>query len=54
MLNFFDPAFQEKPSNVQFGLCDNEDGAVAFTDTMNKDKWDTKRYFAAWINNKTF
>jgi len=40
MLNFFDPVFQEKPlKNLQFGLCDNEDGTVAFTDTMNKDRW---------------
>ena len=40
MLNFFDQAFQEKPlNNSQFGLCDNEDGTVAFTNTMNKDKW---------------
>ncbi|GBU27564.1 hypothetical protein R84B8_01098 [Treponema sp. R8-4-B8] len=40
MLNFFDPSFQEKPlKHLQFGLCDNEDGAVAFTDTINKEKW---------------
>jgi hypothetical protein len=40
MLNFFDPAFQEKPqSNLLFGLCDNEDGSVAFIDTMDRDKW---------------
>ena len=39
-LNFFDPMFQEKlQNNVQFGLCDNEDGTAAFIDTMNKDKW---------------
>jgi hypothetical protein len=40
MLDFFDQTFQEKPlNNSQFGLCDNEDGTAAFTDTMNKDKW---------------
>jgi len=40
MLDFFDPMFQEKPlNNLQFGLCDNEDGTAAFTDTTNKDKW---------------
>jgi len=40
MLDFFAPAFQEKPlNNLQFGLCDNEDGTIAFTDTINKDKW---------------
>jgi len=40
MLNFFDPLFQEKPqNNMQFGLCGNEEGVAAFTDTMNKDKW---------------
>jgi len=40
MLDFFAPDFQEKPiNNLQFGLCDNEDGAAAFTDVLNKDKW---------------
>jgi len=40
MLDFFAPEFQEKPlNNLQFGLCDNEDGTVAFTDTINKNKW---------------
>ena len=40
MLNFFDQAFQEEPlKDLQFGLCDNEDGNVAFTDTINNDKW---------------
>jgi len=42
MLNFFDPAFQEKPlKDLQFGLCDNKHGAAVFvdTDTINKNKW---------------
>ena len=40
MLNFFETVFQEDPlKNLQFGLCDNEDGSAAFTDTINKDKW---------------
>ena len=42
MLNFFDPMYQETPINDSlFGLCDNEDGNVAFTDTntMNMVKW---------------
>jgi hypothetical protein len=40
MLNFFDPAFQEKPqNNLLFGLCDNEDGSAAYTDTTDRDKW---------------
>jgi hypothetical protein len=40
MLNFFDPTFQEKPlNNIQFGLCDNKKGNVAFTSTINKDQW---------------
>jgi len=42
MLNFFDPAYQESPINDSlFGLCDNEDGNVAFTDTdiENENNW---------------
>jgi hypothetical protein len=40
MLDFFDEAYQEPPINdVLFGLCDNEDGNVAFTDKTDKNKW---------------
>ncbi|GHT97065.1 hypothetical protein FACS1894142_0650 [Spirochaetia bacterium] len=39
-MNFFDPTFQEPPISVfPFGLCDDEDGQIAYTDTANKKKW---------------
>jgi hypothetical protein len=39
-LNFFDEAYQEPPMNdTLFGLCDNEDGQIAFTDKADKNKW---------------
>jgi hypothetical protein len=40
MLDFFDKAYQEPPINdALFGLCDNEDGNIAFTNKTDKKKW---------------
>jgi hypothetical protein len=39
-VEFFDEAYQEPPiNNTLFGLCDNEDGNIAFTDKTDKNKW---------------
>jgi hypothetical protein len=38
MLNFFNEAYQEAPTNdALFGLCDN--GSIACTDKTDKNKW---------------
>ncbi len=39
-LNFFRADCQNPPiSHVSFGLCDNEDGTRAYTNTTNPDTW---------------
>jgi hypothetical protein len=39
-MNFFDPAYQEVPINVSlFGLCDDQNGTIAYTDTNNINNW---------------
>jgi hypothetical protein len=39
-MNFFDPAYQEPPvTETRFGLCDDENGTVAYTDKTDERKW---------------
>lgn len=39
-MNFFDAACQEPPINTKlFGLCDDENGTKAYTDTVDSSKW---------------
>lgn len=39
-VNFFDTACQEPPRNdSQFGICDDQNGAKAYTDSTNQDRW---------------
>ncbi|GHU76159.1 hypothetical protein FACS189461_3410 [Spirochaetia bacterium] len=39
-MNFFDPACQESPiTDIRFGLCDDKDGAAAYTDKTDESKW---------------
>jgi hypothetical protein len=39
-MNFFDPLCQEPPSNVGvFGLCDDQNGRKAYSDTTNQNNW---------------
>ena len=39
-LNFFEKNCQEPPlTNIEFGLCDDENGTIAYTDIADKTKW---------------
>jgi hypothetical protein len=39
-MNFFDPLCQEPPHNhMLFGLCDDENGKKAYTNTDNPESW---------------
>ncbi|SFN19509.1 hypothetical protein SAMN05428949_1865 [Chitinophaga sp. YR627] len=39
-MNFFDAACQEPPlSHVEFGLCDDQNTTIAYTDVTDKSKW---------------
>jgi len=39
-LDFFRSKCQEAPrTNNMFGLCDDQDGKIAYTDVVNPDKW---------------
>ena len=46
-IDFFQKKCQEKIDNEIFGLCDDNNGKVAYTDKDNRDKW-----IATVINNK--
>ena len=39
MLDFFNETFRKQTHKPEFGLCDNEDGTVAFIDETNKVQW---------------
>lgn len=40
MINFFDAACRrEAITDIQFGVCDNQNGTVAYVDTENRDEW---------------
>ncbi len=39
-VNFFETSCQEPPkSDVRFGICDDQNGDIAYTDTTDSDKW---------------
>jgi hypothetical protein len=38
-INFFEPSCQEQINHPRFGLCDDQDGTKAYTNTENPDKW---------------
>lgn len=39
-LNFFQNTCQEAPQNTpEFGLCDDQNGTIAYTDIINRNKW---------------
>lgn len=39
-MNFFDSVCQEPPTSLNiFGICDDQDGSIAYTDTQNRSKW---------------
>lgn len=39
-MNFFCPTCQESPISVEsFGICDNQNGTKAYTNTGNKETW---------------
>jgi hypothetical protein len=39
-MNFFEPACQEPPINIKlFGLCDDQNGAKAYTNVTDRTKW---------------
>ena len=45
-VNFFQVGCQEPPiSALEFGLCDDQNGRVAYTDTTDSSKW------VAWVEN---
>jgi len=38
-IDFFNPVCQETVNDRLFGLCDDQDGHMAYTDTCNQAKW---------------